>query len=157
MSLAKTRGAPRANGKAHGRARPDRWVGVRAAPEDELEKQPVAEAETLKGLGDAVFVLDVRDADEMSVGGEQLSKSTNVPLNKAKGVNKTLDEFKADLEKAGVWATLEQRGRDAPIITHCGAGGRGGKACDALTKLGFTNVHNGGGPDDVRAARPDLG
>eukprot|EP00237_Pycnococcus_provasolii_P010808 CAMPEP_0198712822 /NCGR_PEP_ID=MMETSP1471-20131121/4501_1 /TAXON_ID=41880 /ORGANISM="Pycnococcus provasolii, Strain RCC733" /LENGTH=192 /DNA_ID=CAMNT_0044472821 /DNA_START=31 /DNA_END=609 /DNA_ORIENTATION=+ len=122
---------------------------------DELEKRPIAEPAILKNLGD-VFVLDVRDNDEMDMGGEKLSSSVNVPLNKAKGVNKTLDEFKADLEAAGVWATLEQRGTDAPIITHCGAGGRGGKACDAMTKLGFTNVHNGGGPDDVRAVRPDL-
>lgn len=33
-----------------------------------------------------------------------------------------------------------------PIVTHCGGGGRGQKAKDALLKLGYTNVINGGGP-----------
>ncbi len=35
-----------------------------------------------------------------------------------------------------------------PIITHCGAGGRGQKAKEYLMAKGFTNVLNGGGPND---------
>lgn len=39
--------------------------------------------------------------------------------------------------------------KDTPIITHCGGGGRGQKAKDYLTKNGFTNVLNGGGPKET--------
>lgn len=39
--------------------------------------------------------------------------------------------------------------KDTPIITHCGGGGRGQKAKDFLTKNGFTNVLNGGGPKET--------
>ncbi len=38
---------------------------------------------------------------------------------------------------------------DTPIITHCGGGGRGEKAREFLTKNGFTNVLNGGGPKET--------
>ena len=38
--------------------------------------------------------------------------------------------------------------KSTPIITHCGGGGRGQKAKDYLTAQGFTNVANGGGPED---------
>ena len=37
---------------------------------------------------------------------------------------------------------------NTPIITHCGGGGRGQKAKDYLLSAGFTNVANGGGPED---------
>ena len=36
--------------------------------------------------------------------------------------------------------------KDAPIITHCGGGGRGQKGKDYLISQGYTNVINGGGP-----------
>ena len=36
--------------------------------------------------------------------------------------------------------------KDAPIITHCGGGGRGQKSKEWLEAKGFTNVINGGGP-----------
>lgn len=34
----------------------------------------------------------------------------------------------------------------APIVTHCGGGGRGQMAKEFLEKRGYTNVINGGGP-----------
>ncbi|CAE7603138.1 unnamed protein product [Symbiodinium natans] len=40
-----------------------------------------------------------------------------------------------------------------PIITHCGNGGRGGKAAALLRELGYWNAHNGGSPDRIRLAR----
>ncbi|KAL3827369.1 hypothetical protein ACHAXA_003103 [Cyclostephanos tholiformis] len=45
---------------------------------------------------------------------------------------------------------------NTPIITHCGAGGRGQEAKDFLTKNGFTNVLNGGGPK-VKACWAEYG
>lgn len=40
--------------------------------------------------------------------------------------------------------------KDAKIVTYCAVGGRAGKAKEALEALGFTNVENGGGYDDVK-------
>jgi len=37
---------------------------------------------------------------------------------------------------------------DTPIITHCGGGGRGQKSKEYLEGKGYTNVVNGGGPED---------
>jgi len=35
------------------------------------------------------------------------------------------------------------------VITHCGGGGRGQKAKEFAERNGFTNVINGGGPEDL--------
>jgi rhodanese-related sulfurtransferase len=43
----------------------------------------------------------------------------------------------------------ERCGPDTPIISHCGGGGRGQKAKDFLLANGYTNVLNGGGPEDA--------
>ncbi|KAH8091250.1 lysine N-methyltransferase [Aureococcus anophagefferens] len=40
---------------------------------------------------------------------------------------------------------------DRPIVTHCGSGGRGGKAAAILQGLGY-DAHNGGSPVNVAAA-----
>ena len=39
--------------------------------------------------------------------------------------------------------------KDAPMITHCGGGGRGQLAKEYLEKNGYTNVLNGGGPKET--------
>ena len=43
--------------------------------------------------------------------------------------------------------------KDTPIYLYCAVGGRAGKAAEALQQAGYTNVHNAGGIDDVRALR----
>ena len=43
-------------------------------------------------------------------------------------------------------AELLVEGKDTPIVTHCGGGGRGQKAKVYLEEQGFKNVINGGGP-----------
>ena len=50
------------------------------------------------------------------------------------------------LEPLEAVLAAEGKGKDAPIITHCGGGGRGQKARVFLEDLGYTNVLNGGGP-----------
>ena len=42
---------------------------------------------------------------------------------------------------------LLTKGKDTPIITHCGGGGRGQKTKVYLESLGYSNVLNGGGPN----------
>ena len=41
--------------------------------------------------------------------------------------------------------------KDRPIITHCGSGGRGGKAAQHLRDAGY-DAYNGGGPAHVASA-----
>ena len=67
----------------------------------------------------------------------------------------TTEEFLLKLTSAGiVLPELEDKDKDKDIaiITHCGSGGRGGKAAALLVKKGYTNVHNGGGPAHVAKA-----
>jgi len=42
-------------------------------------------------------------------------------------------------------------GKDTPVYLYCRSGNRAGKAKTALEEMGYTNVFNAGGIDDVRA------
>eukprot|EP00427_Karlodinium_veneficum_P041286 CAMPEP_0169262120 /NCGR_PEP_ID=MMETSP1016-20121227/43513_1 /TAXON_ID=342587 /ORGANISM="Karlodinium micrum, Strain CCMP2283" /LENGTH=125 /DNA_ID=CAMNT_0009344575 /DNA_START=23 /DNA_END=400 /DNA_ORIENTATION=+ len=119
-----------------------------------VESAPVAEAATLKDLVDPL-IIDARDPNEVEgcKGGPAIDGSVNVPFNidgaKQSDRPTTVEEFKAKLEAAN--ALPEDKTK--AIITHCGSGGRGGKSCTCLRELGYTNVHNGGSPDNIRSAR----
>ena len=58
----------------------------------------------------------------------------------------TQEEFLKKINEAS-W-----RFRGSPIITHCGSGGRGGKAAEHLCDAGF-EAYNGGGPAHIASAR----
>ncbi|CAL1135749.1 unnamed protein product [Cladocopium goreaui] len=115
-----------------------------------------ATAEVLKGLEDPL-VIDVRDPNEVAEGKggppSVIPGSVNVPLNvdgkKQSDYPTSPEEFQAKLSAAGV--TLPPK--EKAIITHCGTGGRGGKACEILRGLGYSNCHNGGGPAHIASAR----
>lgn len=103
------------------------------------------------------FILDVRDPDEVSKGKGgppgTIDGSINVPLNHD-GVGQrerltTLDEFRIKLREQGIELPSN---KEEVIITHCGSGGRGGKAAALLQQAGYQNVHNGGGPVNIAAA-----
>lgn len=104
------------------------------------------------------LILDVRDPNEVleGKGGPPgaLKGAVNVPLNvdgqKQSDHATTLAEWEAKLKAAGV--ALDTK---TAIITHCGSGGRGGRAAELLREMGF-DAHNGGGPKDVAAARGIL-
>jgi rhodanese-related sulfurtransferase len=72
--------------------------------------------------------------------------SVNVPLNHDGVGQRTrltcLNEFLVKLSAEGVKLP---RDKEAVIITHCGSGGRGGKAAALLRQAGYVNAHNGGG------------
>jgi rhodanese-related sulfurtransferase len=103
------------------------------------------------------LILDVRDPNEVlsGKGGPPaiIAGSVNVPLNHECSPQReratTAEEFLVKLQAAGV-ALPEDK--SAAIITHCGSGGRGGRAATLLQDLGFTNVHNGGGPAHLYTA-----
>mmetsp|Transcript_46795 Transcript_46795/g.111305 ORF Transcript_46795/g.111305 Transcript_46795/m.111305 type:complete len:126 (-) Transcript_46795:130-507(-) len=116
-----------------------------------------ASEEVLKSLTDPL-VIDVRDPDEVQAGKggppAVIPGSVNVPLNvdgaKQSDRPTTPDEFKAKLEAAGVKLPEDMA---AAIITHCGSGGRGGKAAEIFRGWGYSNAHNGGGPSHIATSR----
>jgi len=66
-------------------------------------------------------------------GTEKRPNAVNLPFDREK---KALSGFEDSMFSE----------KDAPIITHCGGGGRGQKSKEWLEAKGFTNVINGGGP-----------
>ena len=74
----------------------------------------------------------------LNVDGEPQSAHATTPA-----------EFLQSLKTAGISLPTDKA---AAIITHCGSGGRGGKAQAILHELGHTNVHNGGSPAHIAAA-----
>ena len=113
----------------------------------------VADAEVLADLKNPV-ILDVRDPSEVEAGKggppAKIPGAVNVPLN-LDGVKQserptTQDEFLDNIKKA-----IDALPKDRPIITHCGSGGRGGKAAQHLRDAGY-DAYNGGGPAHVASA-----
>ena len=96
--------------------------------------------------GDKLLVVDVRNPDSDVEPGDQKS-ITVAPLPsdevRPQAVLLTYDRNTKSMPLPDV------DDKDTPIITHCGAGGRGEKAKVFLEEAGFTNVVNGGGPKDT--------
>mmetsp|Transcript_25561 Transcript_25561/g.52999 ORF Transcript_25561/g.52999 Transcript_25561/m.52999 type:complete len:126 (-) Transcript_25561:198-575(-) len=120
----------------------------------EIQGLPVADPAALKALESPV-IIDARDPNEVEgcKGGPAIAGSANVPFNmdgaKQSDRPTTVEEYSAKLDMAK--CLPDDKG--AAIITHCGAGGRGGKSAAVVASLGYVNVHNGGCPDNIRAAR----
>ena len=111
-------------------------------------KEGVASPEALKDFvataGDSLVVVDVRNPDADAEPGDQKSLAVAAlpSEERPQAVNLIWDRKSESMP-------LPDVAKDAPIITHCGAGGRGQLAKDFLTANGFTNVLNGGGPKDI--------
>lgn len=85
-------------------------------------------------IANGAFVLDVRNQDEWDAG--HLPTAKLVPVDQVGGKLKDIES----------WAG----GKDKPIVVHCKAGGRAGRARTTLMAAGFTNVVNGGGYDALK-------
>lgn len=142
---------------AHNGGSPDRIREARRKPPAAapLSQPPaVAESSVLAGLHDPL-IIDARDSNEVEglKGGAALEGCLHVPMNidgkKQTERPTTTEEFFAKLQAAG--ALPADLGK--PVISHCGSGGRGGKTALILRQLGYWNAHNGGSPDNIRAAR----
>jgi phage shock protein E len=81
-------------------------------------------------LADPVYWIDVRTAAEYNAG--HLQGAVNIPHG----------------EIASEITGLTQD-KNAEIYVYCRSGGRAGKALNSLEKLGYTQVVNEGGYDDV--------
>lgn len=104
--------------------------------------------------GDKLVIVDVRNPDFSVEPGDGKSNE-KAPLSdcgtdaRPRAVNAPFDRTSDSLDLSKLDALVETGDTAAPIITHCGGGGRGQKAKDYLDLQGFTNVVNGGGPEDA--------
>ncbi|WP_417698682.1 rhodanese-like domain-containing protein, partial [Psychromonas sp.] len=47
--------------------------------------------------------------------------------------------------------------KQQPIVVYCRSGSRSAMAMDALKKQGFSNVHNGGGLNEMQETQMEMG
>lgn len=78
-----------------------------------------------------VIVIDVRSQEEWDSG--HVGQAIHIPHTEiAERISEVSDN------------------KDSKIVVYCAVGGRAGKAKTTLEGLGFTNVENAGGYDDVK-------
>lgn len=80
-------------------------------------------------------VIDVRTSEEFAE--DHLAQATNIPVQE-------LSSRIAEIEK------LTGGDKSKPVVLYCASGGRAGRAAKQLVELGYTNVVNGGGLDDLK-------
>ena len=78
-----------------------------------------------------VIVIDVRSKDEWDSG--HIEQAIHIPHTE---IGNRIGEVTDD--------------KDSKIVVYCAVGGRAGRAKTKLEELGFTNVENAGGYDDVK-------
>jgi rhodanese-related sulfurtransferase len=114
-----------------------------------MAKTGISSAEELKDFvakaGDRLVVVDLRNPDADVEPDDQntlpvaaLPSATYRPHAVSLIWDRTTDSM----------PLLDLEDKSTPIITHCGAGGRGQLAKEFLEKYGYTNVLNGGGPKE---------
>ena len=111
--------------------------------------EPDALQKFVADAGDSLIVVDVRNPDFSVEPGDGKSNEKAPPTAcgsdaRPRAVNAAFDRGSNSLDLS----KIPTADKSTPIITHCGGGGRGQKAKDYLTAQGFTNVANGGGPED---------
>ena len=100
-----------------------------------------------------VVVVDARNPDfSIEAGDAKWSASSSAPIKslldddvRPRSVNLVYNRVTSSMPLEELEPLLID-GKDTPIITHCGGGGRGQKAKVFLESQGYTNVVNGGGP-----------
>jgi phage shock protein E len=88
-------------------------------------------AEASPNSADKIIVIDVRSKKEWDSG--HVGQAIHIPHTE---IAERISEVTND--------------KDAKIVVYCAVGGRAGQAKTSLEKLGFTNVENAGGYDDVK-------
>ncbi|KAG7339463.1 hypothetical protein IV203_024833 [Nitzschia inconspicua] len=110
------------------------------------DRPGVATREELTALvdsaGDKLVVVDLRNPDAAVEPEDQVTLAiAALPSadNRPQAIHAVWDRSNDTMPLD----SLETLPKDTPIITHCGAGGRGQKAKEYLQLKGFTNVLNG--------------
>ena len=117
--------------------------------------EPAELSKFVAAAGENLVVVDVRNPDFSVEPGDGKSNE-KAPLDacgtsaRPRAINAPFDRTSNSLDLSKLDALVEAGGgkTEVPVITHCGGGGRGQKAKDYLESQGFTNVVNGGGPED---------
>lgn len=86
-------------------------------------------------IDSGALVVDVRTPDEFAEG--HVENAHNIPLS----------------DVATGFAAID---KDQPIVVYCRSGNRSAMAMQALLEQGFTNVHNGGGLNEMQNTRLEL-
>ena len=98
---------------------------------EEATNMPAETASTSAEETPKEYVIDVRSQEEWDAGHlDQAIRITHTEIT----------EKIADVTED----------KSAKIILHCQKGGRAGRAKEALEEMGYTNVENGGGIEDMR-------
>lgn len=104
---------------------------VSRADPGEVKEVSVVESDEGSASDSKEIVIDVRSKEEWNTG--HVEQAIHIPHTEiAERISEVTDD------------------KDATIIVYCAVGGRAGKAKVELEKLGFTNVENAGGYDDVK-------
>lgn len=100
-----------------------------------ITETPPRQVDVQRAAG--ALVIDVRDPEEHAQG--HVPGALNLPLD---GLAQRIAEVLPD--------------KNAPVITYCNGGNRGGIGADTLQNLGYTNVFSiAGGFKAYLAARPE--
>lgn len=103
-----------------------------SAPANEAAAPAVADSGGEAAAAEAsTIVIDVRSKEEWDTG--HVETAVHIPHTE---IADRIGEVTED--------------KDAKIVVYCKVGGRAGIAKESLEGLGFTNVENGGGFDDVK-------
>ncbi|WP_117234806.1 rhodanese-like domain-containing protein [Vibrio maerlii] len=84
-------------------------------------------------IDDGAMVVDVRTPQEFSQG--HLNEAINIPLSEIEQGFESID-------------------KSAPIVLYCRSGARSGRAHYYLESIGFTNIHNAGGLEELKQIKP---
>ncbi|ENM5813057.1 rhodanese-like domain-containing protein [Vibrio mimicus] len=82
-------------------------------------------------VNDGALLIDVRTAEEYAQG--HLDDALNWPLSEVETAFQSVE-------------------KDSPIVVYCRSGNRSGIAQKYLVEQGYTQVHNGGGYEEMRQA-----
>ena len=105
---------------------------------------PAEMQEFITAAGDRLVIADVRNPNfDVEPGDAKSFALCPLPTPETRPLAQLLT-----FDRNTKTMPLPDVDKDTYIITHCGAGGRGGKAKTYLEQYGFTNVINGGGPKD---------
>lgn len=93
----------------------------------------VAAGEAQQLIDDGAVVIDVRTPEEFASGH----------LADARNIDVQADSFRAE---------VDQLDRDGTYVLYCRSGARAGAAGEMMLEMGFTDVANAGGFEDLAAA-----
>ncbi|MCY7400395.1 MAG: rhodanese-like domain-containing protein [Nocardioides sp.] len=105
-------------------------AGNAASATSSSDAAPVPPSEALELIADGAQTIDVRTPEEFDAG--HLEGATNVDVQD--------DDFEA---------RISELPREASYVVYCATGRRATGAVETMVELGFTDVVNGGGYDDL--------